>query len=99
MTMTLEELEGATVKEALERAGLMPARNGLDDRVWNAVLHGVRLTKECWTPTDPLLLKAREIAADVTANFDHPKHVQEIRDGLRDAGLTVQIALAALRAK
>ena len=48
-------------------------------------------------PVDPLLLEAREVAASAYEGLDFAGIASRIRDGDRDDGLHVSIALAALK--
>jgi hypothetical protein len=57
------------------------------------------LTRTGWTPTDPLLLEAREFAAQVYEARGWITFAREARQGERDHDYAVQSALLALRSR
>lgn len=85
--MTDDELDTARMYEAQRRhgGGLMTAES--------MAKCAARLAREGWTPTDPDLVLAREVARKY---FKNPG--PEYTDGAMDDTLGVEIALAAIRA-
>jgi hypothetical protein len=84
--MTPEQLDEARADEAWR---ITPAER---EFVKNAMITAARLAREGWTPTDPDLIEAREIASLVRGN-----NADSIRAGNWDASGTMRIALAAIK--
>lgn len=94
--MTNEELDVARAREALSKCQHGLSWDNLTQASRDTLTLAARYGREGWTPTDPDLVLAREVAA----NRFPPKDMWSIavRRGIQDDDPYVQIALAAIRA-
>lgn len=85
----------ACAKEALAITGRTAKWETLLEQYRDALIEAARLGREGWTPTDPLLIRAREIVAN--ANEDAKNYAGAVLAGRDDGCFEVQMVLAALR--
>jgi len=91
--MTDEELDEARAKEA-QRIWAMSPLNGVSSCVIAA-----RLAREGWTPPDPVLLRARELAARFCEGQGGyaPGVIEGYRAGMFDNSTFLKVALFVLQ--
>lgn len=65
--------------------------------VMKALIEAARLGRENWTPTDPLLVRAREVCASLLVDATGTATPQAYLEGKRDDHPWITLALAALR--
>lgn len=100
--MTDEELDRARAEEAIRQEEAEVSAGAGWAPTIRAAQTAARLARTGWMPVDPLLLKARKVAAEYASlpiPFYRAEYVDEILAGKHDDGGDVQIALAALRAR
>ena len=105
MTLSKRLRQGRAPSEAWNRfhlengPGRKPAIPGMDNALTNGRMIievayiAAKLAREGWTPPDPLLQEAREIAAN---HCYDPEGATKTREGQYDTHHPVKIALAAL---
>lgn len=91
-TMTPEELDEARAREALRQLYGPEANFASHDRVSTLA---ARLAREGWTPVDPDLIQAREIAAGT--HDGSSEWADGAKKGLRDDSRAVQLVLAGIK--
>lgn len=98
MTETEEELDRARAEEALRLVGLSLCLDYVSGTLaQNACGHAARLAREGWTPTDNLLIEAREAAAQYWEAQGLSQWAENCRSGKCDGDDEVRAALIALK--
>jgi len=99
--MTDEELDEARAKAAWDcqvEDGCRMKWSGLPNEVCAAVIRAARYGRENWTPADPDLVLAREVAASEQDRRGWEAVALQFRKGALDDDIIITTALAAIRA-
>lgn len=94
--MTDEELDRARAEEAWQRCQNSEAVKAPRGSEEDYGVIAARLARTGWTPTNPLLLQAREIAAKWWEDHGPPWAAYQTREGNQDDSAVVQCALRGL---
>lgn len=87
----INELDRARAEEALKLIDWKPFD------VFDVAVHAAMLARTGWEPVDEDLIAAREIVAQANKQEGVDGWAEDVRIGLRDHHIEVQVALAAIK--